>query len=51
MAMFDGKNIKRYYLIIIRKIRNFLLSEKSREFLIFLFLFCVIVLLVLANNE
>lgn len=37
MAMFDGKNIKRYYLIIIRKIRNFLLSEKSREFLIFLF--------------
>lgn len=37
MAMFDGKNIKRYYLIVIRKIRNFLLSEKSREFLVFLF--------------
>ena len=35
--MFDRKNIKRYYLILVRKIRNFLLSAKSREFLIFLF--------------
>ena len=35
--MFDRKNIKRYNLIFIRKIRNFLLSAKSREFLIFLF--------------
>ncbi len=35
--MFDRKNIKRYYLIFVRQIRNFLLSTKSREFLIFLF--------------
>lgn len=35
--MFDRKNIKRSYLIGIRKIRNFLLSDKSREFLVFLF--------------
>lgn len=38
MIMFDRKNIKRSYLIGIRKIRNFLLSDKSREFLVFLFL-------------
>ena len=37
MIMFDRKNIKRSYLIGIRKIRNFLLSDKSREFLVFLF--------------
>ena len=37
MDMFDRKNIKRYYLIFVRQIRNFLLSTKSREFLIFLF--------------
>lgn len=35
--MFDVKNIKRYYRFGLRKIRNFLLSNKSREFLIFLF--------------
>lgn len=35
--MFDRKNIRRYYLIGLRKIRNFLLSNKSREFLVFLF--------------
>lgn len=35
--MFDRKNIKRSYLIGIRKIRNFLLSDQSREFLVFLF--------------
>lgn len=35
--MFDWKNIKRYYFIVCKHIRDFLLSEKSREFLIFLF--------------
>lgn len=35
--MFDVKNIKRYYRLGFKKIRNFLLSNKSREFLIFLF--------------
>ena len=35
--MFDKKNIRTYYLMISRKIRNFLLSQKSREFLVFLF--------------
>ena len=36
--MFDKKNIRTYYLIISRKIRNFLLSQKSREIRIFLLL-------------
>ena len=35
--MFDLKNIKRYYRFGFRRIRNFLLSSKSREFLVFLF--------------
>lgn len=35
--MFDVKNIKRYYRFGFRRIRNFLLSSKSREFLVFLF--------------
>lgn len=35
--MFARKNIKRFYLIGLRKIRSFLLSAKSRELLIFLF--------------
>ncbi len=35
--MFDKKDIRRYYLIAYRRIRNFLLSDKSREFLVFLF--------------
>lgn len=35
--MFDVKNIKRYYRLGLRKIKNFLLSTKSREFLVFLF--------------
>ncbi len=35
--MFDRRDIKRYYLISYRRIRNFLLSSKCREFLIFLF--------------
>lgn len=35
--MFEHKNIKYIYWKLSRKIRNFLLSEKSREFLIFLF--------------
>ncbi len=35
--MFDRKNIKRYYLNSLRKIRSFLLSAKSRELLVFCF--------------
>lgn len=35
--MFDRKNIRKYYLIGLREIRSFLLSDKSREFLVFLF--------------
>lgn len=35
--MFDVKNIKRYYRLGLRKIRTFLLSDKFRECLIFLF--------------
>lgn len=31
------KNIKKYYIPLLRKIRNFLLSDKCREFLFFLF--------------
>lgn len=31
------KNIKKYYIPVLRKIRNFLLSAKCREFLFFLF--------------
>lgn len=39
--MFERRNIKRIYLNITRKMRNFLLSEKSREFFVFLFFFVV----------
>lgn len=35
------KNIRYFYYKILEKIRNFLLSDKSREFLIFLFFFLV----------
>ena len=35
--MFDVKNIVRYYQIGIRKIRKFLLSDKCKECLVFLF--------------
>ncbi len=35
--MFENKNIKKYYIIVCKQIRDFLLSDKSREFLIFLF--------------
>ena len=35
--MFDKQNIRVQYLQALEKIRNFLLSKKSREFLIFLF--------------
>ena len=52
--MFDKKNIKRYYLIVYRRVRNFLLSDRSREFLIFLFFvfvsFCFWLLQTLNNN-
>ena len=39
--MFERRNIKHIYLNITRKIKNFLLSEKSREFFVFLFFFVV----------
>ena len=34
--MFDKQNIRVQYLKISERIRNFLLSKKSREFLVFL---------------
>lgn len=39
--MFERRNIKRVYLNITRNMKNFLLSEKSREFFVFLFFFIV----------
>jgi len=39
--MFERRNIKLIYCKIIRKIKNFLLSDQSREFLIFLFFFLI----------
>ena len=39
--MFERRDIKYIYLKFSKKIRNFLLSEKSREFLIFLFFFLI----------
>lgn len=39
--MFRSRNIKYLYLKLSKKIKDFLLSEKSREFLIFLFFFLI----------
>ncbi|WP_455584917.1 CdaR family protein [Bacteroides sp.] len=39
--MFERRDIKSIYLKLSKKIKNFLLSEKSREFLIFLFFFLI----------
>ncbi|MEG1562821.1 MAG: YbbR-like domain-containing protein [Bacteroides sp.] len=39
--MFERRKIKYIYLRLLKKIRNFLLSDKSREFLIFLFFFFI----------
>ena len=39
--MIDRRNIKRIYLKTARKVKDFLLSDKSREFLIFLFFFFI----------
>lgn len=39
--MFERRNIKRIYLNITRKVKNFLLSKKSREFFVFLFFFVI----------
>lgn len=39
--MIDRRNIKRIYLKTARQIKDFLLSKKSREFLIFLFFFFI----------
>ena len=39
--MFDKRNIRIYYLRTLEKIRSFLLSRNSREFLIFFFFFLV----------
>ncbi len=47
--MFDKRNIRIYYLRTLEKIRSFLLSRNSREFLIFLFFvfvsFCFIIII------
>ena len=37
--MFDRRNIRRIYLNITGKAKDFLLSDKSREFFVFLFFF------------
>lgn len=39
--MFERRNIKRIYLNITRKVKNFLLSKRSREFFVFLFFFVI----------
>lgn len=39
--MFESRNIKFLYLKFSRKIKDFLLSEKSREFFVFLFFFLI----------
>lgn len=39
--MFERRNIKHIYLKITRQVKDFLLSDKSREFFIFLFFFLV----------
>lgn len=39
--MFERRDIKSTYLKLSKKIKNFLLSERSREFLIFLFFFLI----------
>ena len=39
--MFERRDIKSIYLELSEKIKNFLLSDKSREFLIFLFFFFI----------
>ena len=52
--MFEKKNIRVQYLRTLEKIRSFLLSKKSREFLIFLFFalvaFCFWLLQVLNDD-
>ena len=47
--MFERRNIKYIYLKLSRKIKDFLLSDKSREFLIFLFSFYCRRILVASN--
>jgi hypothetical protein len=39
--MFDRRNIRRIYLNITGKTKDFLLSDKSREFFVFLFFFFI----------
>lgn len=39
--MFERRNIKRIYLKLTRRMKDFLLSDKSREFFIFLFFFFI----------
>ena len=39
--MFDRRNIRRIYLKITEKTKDFLLSDKSREFFVFLFFFFI----------
>lgn len=49
--MFERRNIQRTYLKISREVKDFLLSDKSREFFIFVFLLCGWWLLALADLE
>ncbi|MDR0894112.1 MAG: YbbR-like domain-containing protein [Prevotellaceae bacterium] len=39
--VFDRKNIIRIYLLAVKRTRNFLLSQRSREFFLFLFFFFI----------
>ena len=41
MPMFDRREIRYTYLKLSKRIKDFLLSDKSREFLIFLFFFLI----------
>lgn len=49
--MFERRNIQRTYLKISREVKDFLLSDKSREFFIFCFFLCSRWLLALADLE
>lgn len=50
--MFERRNIQRTYLKISREVKDFLLSDKSREFLhFFVFFLCSRWLLALADLE
>ena len=49
--MFERRNIQRTYLEDIKRVKDFLLSDKSREFFYFCFFLCSRWLLALADLE